>query len=57
VSITLNGSSNTQPGTDPLTTGSGSYSYDPNDSGTSNWTATLSCNGITSSASYTSTSE
>jgi hypothetical protein len=58
VSISLNGNSNTGSGsTDPLTTGSGSYSYDPTDSGTSNWTATLSCNGITSSASYTSTPE
>jgi hypothetical protein len=51
VSITLNGSSNTTPGTDPLTTGNGSYTYTPG-SPANSYTATLTCNGITSTASY-----
>ena len=56
--ITQGGGSTTGSGaTDPLTTGNGSYTYYPSDSGDGTWTATLTCNGISSSASYTSTPE
>ena len=56
--ITQGGGSTTGSGTsDPLITGNGSYVYYPSDSGEGSWTATLTCNGITSTASYTSTPE
>lgn len=49
--ITQGGGSTTGSGTsDPLITGNGSYTYIPSPNGT--YTATLTCNGITSTAMY-----